>query len=351
MKKFSFILPLLIVPFLASCESTEGKTQLTYGTYMHEEAVQLSSSEFSTHFNNEENFLMAIYPKDSTCFCWKYFSEVINQTVKDEHLLIYKFYANDVDDNVDMKEVGGFNNRMNAPTFYIIKNKKIARYYNYSDAANFFKKKDEFVGEISNHIKKPRMFYLSKEQVDAKLENKETFSLFYARNECGDCNYVIPHTLVPYFDSLERETNELYIFDMQPYYAGSSASEEEKAAYQEFKDHYLLSEAGNATYGFGKGVVPTFHYYEAGLLADACVYANDDALTYDNGVYHPTGSYYNASRLDHLHYLREVEVSNLTTIEILEEDTVTYENSHYWKISSASSYYNPILIAFLDAYL
>ena len=120
---------------------------------MHEEAVQLSSSEFSTHFNNEENFLMVIYPKDSTCFCWKYFSEVINQTVKDEHLLIYKFYANDVDDNVDMKEVGGFNNRMNAPTFYVINNKRIAKYYNYSSSGDLFKKKEGFLDEVKKNIK------------------------------------------------------------------------------------------------------------------------------------------------------------------------------------------------------
>ena len=343
MKKFSFILPLLVVPFLASCEGTEGKTQLTYGTYMHEEAVQLSSSEFSTHFNNEENFLMAIYPKGSTCFCWKYFSQVINQTVKDEHLLIYKFYANDVNDNVDMQEVGGFNNRMNAPTFYIINNKKIAKYYNYSDATDFFKKKDAFLEEISSHIKKPKMLYLSKEQLEAKLEAKDTFSVFYARNECSDCNYVIPHTLVPYFDSLEKEANDLYIFDLQLYYRTED--------YQAIKDEFELSADANSIYGFEKGVVPTFHHYEEGIIDDACVYANDGALTLDNGVYHPTNSYYSASRLDHLHYLANVQVSILTTVDILEEDTITYENSHYWKISSASSYYDPILRAFLDAYL
>ena len=351
MKKLSFLLPLLIVPFLSGCEATVGKTQLTYGTYMHEEAVQLSSSDFSDHFGNEENFLMAIYPKDSTCLCWSHFSSVINDVVKNDHLLIYKYYAQDVESNPDMKEVGGFSNRMNAPTFYIIKDKKIAKYYNYTDSTNFFKDKTAFLEEVSNHIKKPRMFYLSKDQVDAKLASNDSFTLFYARSECSDCNYVIPHVLTPYFDALENETNELYLFDIQPYYAGGSASEEEKQAYQEFKDYYELSEIGNATYGFGKGVVPTFYYYEAGVIKDACVYANDGVLTENNGLYHPTGSYYNASRIDHLHYLANVEVSNLTTVDILEEDTATYENNHYWKIEASSSYYNPILEAFLNAYL
>ena len=148
MKKLFLFLPLLITPFLGACEGKAESTFLTFGTLKDSEAIQLTSSEFSTHVENNENFLLAIYPRDSTCSCWRNFSSVINEAVKEDHLLIYKYCAEDVSDNQVMKEIGGFNDRLDAPTFYIIKEKQIAKYYNYSSKTDFFKTRDGFISEL-----------------------------------------------------------------------------------------------------------------------------------------------------------------------------------------------------------
>ena len=345
MKRCSLLLPLFIAPILTGCQDKSSPTQLTFGTLIDEEAVQLTSAEFSTHFENSENFLLAIYPKDSTCACWRTFSSVINEAVTKDNLLVYKYYAQDVELNPIMKEIGGFNNRLDAPTFYIIKEKKIARYYNFSSSATFFKNHDDFIGELYNHIKRPKMFYIDDEDILEKRTNGESFSVFYARNACSDCNFVIPHTLVPYFDNSSREIKPLYIFDMQPWYGTES--------YQTLKDTMLLSEEANPTYGFGKGVVPSFHYYEQGALKDACIYANDGALTYSetDNCYYAANSYYNEVRLANLYYLDNVLEKDITKVHISSDQVITYENSHYWDITHASSYYDPILKAFLDKYI
>ena len=351
MKKLNLVLPLLFAPILSGCQDTSTPILLTFGTYAAKEAIQLTNSDFTTHYENSENFLLAIYPKDSSCSCWRTFSNVINEAVEKEHLLIYKFYAQEVEDNPIMKDLGGFNNRLDAPTFYIIKEKKIARYYNFNSSTNFFKNVEGFIGEIDNHIKRPKMFYISEEQLASKKNAKDNFSVFYARNKCSDCNFVIPHTLLPYYAN-NYEKNNLYIFDLQPWYPTSS-SEEEKVRYQLFKDQLGLSEIGNATYGFGTGVVPTFHYYETGVLKDACVYANDGALTYSesDNCYYAVNSYYNEARLANLHYLDNVLQKDITKVKINAEEVITYENSHYWDITHASSYYDPLLTGFLDTYL
>ena len=85
MKRISFLLPLLTLPLLTGCNGDNSSTQLTFGTYKEEEAIQLTSSEFSTHFENKENFLLAIYPKDSSCMCWRTFSTVIDAAVKEKN--------------------------------------------------------------------------------------------------------------------------------------------------------------------------------------------------------------------------------------------------------------------------
>ena len=131
---------------------------------------------------------------------------------------------------------------------------------------------------------------------------------------------------------------------MQPYYGTEG--------YQPLKDKYGLSAEANATYGYSKGVVPTFYYYEAGAVKDACVYANDGKLTErGDGTYQSLETYYTSERLTNLHYLDNVGIKDITTVQIPEEATITYENSHYWDISYSSSYYDSFLVAFLDTYL
>ncbi|MCR4879731.1 MAG: hypothetical protein K5906_02105 [Bacilli bacterium] len=345
-RKLLTLLPFMTLPFLNGCGSSLGATSLTYGTYKDDEAVQLSNAEFTTHIENKENFLMAIYPKDSSCSCWSNFSRVINDVVTNKHLLIYKYYAQEVEDNALMKKMGGFNNRLDAPTFYIIQNKQIAKYYNYSNSTSFFKDSVAFYNEISQHIKLPHIYYLDEEGLDEKiLEDRSV--IYFARNKCSDCNYVTPNTLMPYFDALEGEKRNLYLFDLQSY------RDENMEIYQTIKDKYLLSTVFNETYGFGEGVVPTFQVYEKGELKDMCVYVNDGELTYSEseGCYYATSGYYVESRLNHFHYLDNVEVKDLSKVKIPASHTIAYENSHYWDITYSSQYYDPILKGFLNTYL
>lgn len=335
----------MAIPSLTGCGGDDSPTLLTFGTYKDQEAVQLTSADFSTRFNSNENFLLAIYPKDSTCQCWNTFSYVIDDVVKNEHLLIYKFYAQDVSSNADMQEVGGFYDDLGAPSFYIIKNKKIAKSYKYSNVS-FFKNKADFLKEIDSRTKRAKMYQVSTTQLDEKIASKESFSVFYARNKCSDCNYVIPNYLLPYYQD-NYEKSDLYVLDLQ------DIKDKKDDTYQETKDHFLLSEKYNPSLGFNEGVVPTFQYYKEGILTDMSVYVNDGELTYSNdeACYYATSSYYNETRNGYHHYLDNVENKDLTKIKINESEVVKYENISFWDISYSSQYHNPLLKGFLDKYL
>ena len=77
------------------------------------------------------------------------------------------------------------------------------------------------------------------------------------------------------------------------------------------------------------------------------------ALTYSesDNCYYAVNSYYNETRLSRFHYLDNVLQKDLTKVHINTEEVITYENSHYWDITHASSYYDPLLTGFLDTYL
>ena len=344
MKKFALFLPLIVIPMLSGCCNRDTPTYLTYGTYKDTEAVQLSSSDFTTRVSAGENFLMAIYPKDSDCFCWKHFSNVINEVVQKDHLLIYKFYAEDVDSNQTMKDMGGFYNESGEPTFYIIRDKEIAKSYKYSDT-DFYNTRDGFLKEIQKLIVKPKMYFISETQLDEKIARNDSFPIYYSRYKCSDCNYVTPNTLMPYFGAHKDDKGDIYVLDLQSY------RDEDPTRYQELKDKYLLSTANNPELGFEEGVFPTFQYYRDGSLYDMCVYFNEGPLTAGDGCYYASNAYYNETRISKLHYLGNVETKDLTKVRISPSDVTENGGKYYWNKNSSSSYYDPILRGFLDTYL
>ena len=345
MKKL-LILPLLLLPILASCgESDDGHLiQLTYGTLMDTTATHLTMSEFETKVSNKENFLLAIHPKDSTCFCWKTFSAILNVATRDNHYKIYTYYVEDVPGNKTMSDMGSFYQLDNAPTFYIIENGKNAKSYNYNMRNPFFNSYDSFLEEIALRCRTPKLMQVNEEQLDELIENENPI-VYFARESCSDCNYATPEVIIPYMAKNDLENN-LYFFDLDPY-------RYDKDIYQGKKDKYLLSTAENKKLGHGTGYVPTLQVYENGSLKDMTVFLNDNELTYNqnDNCYYALGSYYNVERNKEHQYLENIANPDLTTIKIKESETILYGESRFWKTENAVIYHNDILKSFLEYYL
>jgi len=341
MKKLTLLIPLLIFPTLTGCGNII-KTQLTYGTLISTTATQLTPSEFDTRYDAGENFLLAIYPKDSSCLCWGHFEYVINQAVEKDNLLIYKYYAQEVSSSVAMKENGNFRSDLSHPTFYVVRNKNIAKYYPYNSDNPFYTEYTSFKKEMEKVCKFPKIYYVNEDILDQKLLDTKCMA-FYIRESCSDCKYLIPNALIPYIDS-HNFNDKIYMIDFDPYRSS------DPTLYQEKKDKYKLSTKYNEHLGYDTGYIPTLQFYENGILKDMMVYFNDKELIYDEtkDVYHVSDSYYNEERNIYHHYLDNITDKDLTKVDIKAEDTI---QNRSWKSSSAAVYHNQILNAFLDKYL
>lgn len=343
MKKL-LLIPFLFIPLCSCGEVINRPVQLTYGTLINEEATQLTADTFDTKVSNNENFLLTIYPKDSTCGCWRTFSYIINRAVKDEHLQVYKYYVQDIDSSAYMKNMGEFYRVYNAPTFYIIEDGKIAKSYKYNVSNEMYNSYEKFLNEVDARCYRPKIMEVNEEYLTSHPLNNNI--ICYARNSCQDSIYATNHALIPYF---KEHTNKSYIyyFDLDPY------RNKDMTLYQNKKDEYLLSTKNNPTFGFGDGVVPTYQYYKDGKLVDMCIYFNDGVLTYnqDDNCYYSLETYYAGERLNAFHYLDQCINKDLSKIKIPQEDTVEFNNMHFWKEDKAATYYNNILTCFLNTYL
>ena len=176
--------------------------------------------------------------------------------------------------------------------------------------------------------------------VSTSAHYNENQIVYFLRETCGDCNYCTPNALVPYFN---KNVNAKQILCMDINYLRADME-----AYAAFKTAYKMSEAGDATFGYSEGVVPTFQVWKSGQLIDACVYFNDTIAKDENGKWHVTNSYYTQERVKSLKYTNTV----LNGMEIDEKEITTIEeyNYSYWNQEDAAKHHTPILNSFLDYY-
>lgn len=346
MKKILLSLIALLTLSCISCSPPVEKTRLTYGSYIAQDdatnGYMIDYESLNKRIQYDETMLVAIYPGvNSTCGCWQSFKDTIERFVDEYHYKIYCLNYYDIYDRTDVPyDFIKFDDR---PTFHIISNKQIIYKLDYKDDDSPFHSHTVLKGVVDSYVNAPIMYEIDDASIDDK-RNEEKSRIFYLRSTCGDCNYVIPNVLIPYFNN--KETNEkLYVYDLDPLRNDTTNPD----AYQNFKDNYGLSNAINTQFGYGVGYIPTFQYLENGTIKSQCVYFNDTIGKREDGSYYIADSYYTNERLSSLEYLNEYEGAKvLKDINLNAEDV--YDSLSYisFKQEKAASYHDPLLKAFLD---
>ena len=354
----SLIAPLLFAS-LISCNNDKEKVHLTYGTEMQETLFtmkELTNDELLNKAKDEkEVFLLAVYQGEYSedCMCWATFENVIVNYMNLFNRLVYVYNAQNQDDSLKELKIAKLD--QSTPSLYIFNGeKKLASfsYNNVKDKAIFEDKKANTINErVNKVVDKPLMYYIHPEQVEQSAKgNTDGFLVLYIRNGCGDCKYVLPNVIIPYIYSHKLNVG-IRIVDLQKLYDEQNNDETGALPYDSMKDICQLSEIGNETYGYGKGVVPTIQYYKEGNLADASVFFNDELGQKEDGTYYVSNSFYTQERLTSLKYVSNVETKVLKGLVIPSEDVITTNWGYsFWAQEKATQYHTPLLTAFLDTY-
>ena len=355
---FSLIAPLLFVS-LIGCKKEAEKVHLTYGTEMQESLStlkELSNDELLTKTRDEkETFLLATYQGEYSedCLCWATFKDVLVNYMNYFNRLVYVYNAQNQDDSLKNLKIEKL--EQSTPYFYIFNGEeKLASfsYNNAKDKALFEDRKGNTINEkVNKVVDKPLMYFIHPEAVEqSAVKNKENLLVLFIRRGCGDCKYVLPNVIIPYIYSHNLDTG-IRIVDLQDLYDLQKQPETEGLPYDSMKDMCQLSEDGNETFGYGKGVVPTIQYYKEGNLADASVYFNDEVSQKEDGSYYISNSFYTEERLTSLKYVSNVENKVLKGMTLSNEDVIKTESGYtFWAQEKAAFYHTPLLTAFLDTY-
>ena len=195
--------------------------------------------------------------------------------------------------------------------------------------------------KVHEKVNKPVMYEVNDQYLSENLSKKEEALVFFMRNGCGDCSYVLPNKIIPYITTCKTK-KEMLVFDMESIYQASkleTPAEGEKTQYELLKDKYGLSASANPTYGYINGVVPTIQHYKKGIVDDATVYFNDVVSEKEGGVFYLSDSYYSEERIPNLKYYNGRVLKGM----VINEAIKTASGYTYWSQQEASKYHSPIL--------
>ena len=356
----SIIIPLIFAS-LGGC-SIKKKIHLTFGTELKQDIYtikELTTSELLDKAKNEkEVFLLATYQGSYSedCLCWNTFQNIIANYMNSNRDMVYVYDAQSQDETIKHLKIEKLED--STPHLYIFNGEqKLASfsYKNSRDKAIF----EDLTGTTMRHkvrqfVEAPLMSYVNTNYAQSEtIKNTQGLVVLYMRRGCGDCSYAIPNVIIPYIKS-HKINFGIRIVDLQDLYDLSkkeSASEEEKAQYQNTKDLARLSETASEKYGYLNGVVPTLQYYSRGELIDSCVFFNDEVVKKEDGTYYISNSFYSEERLTSIKYANDIENNVLKNMVLSADEVVTTTSGYaYWAQEKAAQYHKPLMEAFLDCY-
>ncbi len=340
---FTLMIP-MVLGFASGCNTINGNSgmKLTYGTYITSEDYKLTDAkeiDFADltlrmgedgQYHNE-NFLLVIAPTNG-CICWANFQPVLKTFIKETNYLVYQMKVTDFgDENYSLVYKQGY------VSLNIVKAGKVIKHY-LSGNNNIFTSSDALKAEVNKYVRAPEIFWVNEDQLDTSIKHGENVLAIYAKTSCSDCNYAFPKALWPFVEKNKLKAKAI-IYDMDEIAETLSADD-----YQEFKDVHYLSNKLDENFGYGKGVVPTIHYYERGVLVDATVFFNDKVeLVGDE--YKVTSSFYSQERLNSISYAQDIKTPVLEGLTIPQADL--YEGTTFWKHEKAYEYHKPLFDSFM----
>lgn len=285
MKKLLLFLSVLTSISLTSCGGggdtpASEKANLMYGyindtPVIEKEELEIGYDTLRDMIGDKESFVLLLF-HDRTCGCWKW--ELGPTAVQYTNMYNVKLYAFD-NGLLEGKESFGLYTGTDVPGICFFEKGQLLRQTIYGrlnpSKRKMFQELEAFKSFVEENCYLPKMYYIEKEKLDAKISSQEDFNLYVARNGCTDCGAINEQYLDKWGEtnkSLEAK-KMLYIFDIQKYRGTPE--------YQNIKDTYGLSVAGNPTFGYDngedRGFIPTFQRIVKGEINDMITVLNDSA--------------------------------------------------------------------------
>lgn len=240
--------------------------------YSINSSISISLSERQSMINNHESFVVLDYK--SGCSTCEQIKLAFDNLAADENIKLYVMDLSGEDTNLDWPAV----------EIYIDGSRE-----KLEKRTSVLESREKIYTLIKDYFYITLKYYIDYEQID-EIINQDKAVVLFEMSGCTDCKAMDELFLNKWMIKNQNKGYKIYTFDTANF-------SEDGMTYSQFKDKYGLSVSGNDTFGYLQGFVPTFQYYENGVLEDAVVFYNDQFTigSEDSIVYTMASSYYSDS--------------------------------------------------------
>ena len=359
-KRFLFCAVLTSLGLLSSCQKEEAELiNITFGKLYDSSLAEsienhvetIKHSELSSLVSSKKEFILLIYDRNNTCTCYEEYEKTILSFIKKKNALIYGIAPTEFDGG---HETFGLNISKNEETIAIFEDGEVKHQKTTSGDHDEFMKEENFSSWLTMRVHFSKMLYVNLDQFLALFNKGEQLTVGYLRGSCLDCSYVEDAVLSPFN---RKDNNVSYVIDCDVDGIRLTNGQYDERQWNTFKEDFGLSSSGNEDYGYGLGYVPSFYTYGgqkaqtvSERIVDGAVYLNDKIeKNAETGDYYVADSFFTEERKPLLGFLgnSKVETAVIKGLKVPMEDV---ENGE-WKKSAAAKYHNPLLEAYLTAYV
>ena len=365
-KKPLFLSMSLLAGALAACGGNESShpVKMRYGTLIGNSTADVISgtsqmtfikkSAFARLVEDKENFVLLVHGSEDTCSCFTTWHDtVFAPYVKRNRLLVYAMTLKEFESDehyYGVKRVLGYD------TVAVFRDGMLAHQACTDDqAAPFVTDPAYFSNWMKARVGNPEIFYVNETILDGFYKGSSPFTVYFARETCGDCSYLNRTALRDYLDATDIVDKNFFLFDLDPYRPAKDDPDYDvrMEEYQGIKDKYGLSWDEDNPAGYDTGAVPTVYYiqpdgssFDGDVIEAAGVFYNE--MIVEGAV---SGAYFTKERYDsgdaYLTYLRDVNLPTKWLDELTFETTepVIYGTKAHEMLKE---YEEPIFRALLD---
>lgn len=273
MKKIllSILMLLMVIPFSACNKSNE--KPIIDGRYGIEDTILLTRDEFKNKLTHKDDsgekiigddFILYVYTEGCTA-CANFDRNVLKPFIKEYDAIVYKIEYEDYKGLISTPSKYGMN-----PKIVLINDGKLYTQVTPNQDVEVFSKMDSLANYIKENTILSKLHDITYDQFKTKIENKESFIVYYGWDRCGDCSYLKNNHLNEMIVENKKDTVWYYL-EVSEYrqYKTSEGNGENEHIWNEFIETTGININNN------RGVVPTICYYENGVFKDYVIYFND----------------------------------------------------------------------------
>ena len=181
---------LVFVCASCSCKKEGDKASLQVGDMNATTYKDITMNRVKEMIADKDSFVLYVYMPD--CSSCQRFKPILEKVIQERHLNVYALQANRIESGHELSDL------RYTPSIAIYDEGNAIFMTDPIKNEEYFVDDKGVISLLDKYTYMPTLYYISKEHLDEKIANDESFIVYFSRSSCADCSYLNRNYLKSY---------------------------------------------------------------------------------------------------------------------------------------------------------